>query len=99
MKSENKIGSDTIIRRNESLLFSKMDEEVVMLSIENSEYYGMNNVGSRIWELIEHPQKVGDLIQLLTKEYEVEQKECENDVLFYLDELLKKNVILRSGNS
>ncbi len=54
-KDKKEIGPDTILQRKSDLLFNEIDGEVVMLSIENSEYYGMDKVGSRIWELLEQP--------------------------------------------
>ena len=94
MSKKDKIGTGSIVKRNDELLFSKMDEEIVMLSVENSEYYGMNSIGARIWEIIEQPVRVEDLISVLLKEYDVDQHECENDVLLYLNELEQKNVII-----
>ncbi len=53
-KAKKEIGPDTIIQRKSDLLFNEIDGEVVMLSVENSEYYGMDKVGSRIWELLKN---------------------------------------------
>lgn len=90
------IGPDTILQRNKDMLFNEIDGEVVMLSIENSEYYGLDKVGSRIWELLENPIRFDALVNILMKEYEVPEKQCREDTLFFLQKLADKNVITAS---
>ncbi len=53
-----KISTETIITQIEEIVASDIDGETVMMSIENGEYYGLDDIGSRIWELIEKPVKV-----------------------------------------
>ena len=50
MKTE--LNLDSIIKRNPEMVSSDMDGETVMMSMENGEYYGLDPIGSRIWELI-----------------------------------------------
>lgn len=88
------IGPDTIIQRNPDLLYNEIDREVVMLSIENSEYYGMDQVGSRIWEILEKPVSLKQLISSLTEEYEVNDQQCAEDIQNFLQGLVRKNLIL-----
>jgi len=86
--------TESKIYRNPEMLSSDMDGEKVMMSIENGEYYGLNPIGSRIWELIEQPKTIDKLISILTDEFDVTPEICENDVLAFLKELLEKNLII-----
>jgi hypothetical protein len=88
------IGADTLLHRKKDLLFNQIDGEVVMLSIENSEYYGMDRVGSRIWELLEQPVQFSKLIATLLEEYEVTEEKCREDTLAFLGRLAEKNIIV-----
>jgi len=88
------IGPDTVLQRKPGLLFNEIDGEVVMLSIENGEYYGMDKVGSRIWNLLEEPMSFSALVEKLMEEYEVEKEQCKEEALIYLDDLLKKKLLL-----
>jgi len=81
------ITTDTIISRVEEVVASDIDGETVMMSIENGKYYGLDDIGSRIWELIEEPIKVSDLVDTLLGRYEVDRRTCEKDVLKFLNEL------------
>jgi hypothetical protein len=87
------ITPDTVLQRKGDLLFNEIDGEVVMLSIENSEYYGMDKVGSRIWELLEKPMTFKALVSKLRDEYEVTEEQCVSDTLAFLNKLQDKKLI------
>jgi hypothetical protein len=70
-----------------------MDDETVMMSIEQGEYYGINPVGSRIWELLVQPRTVPALIDILMQEYNAPLEECQQDVLEFLNKLLEKKLV------
>lgn len=75
------------------MVFSEMDGEIVMMSIENSEYYGLDPVASRIWELLEQPATIEQLVEKLQDEYEVDYETCLKDVIAFADELLEKKIL------
>ncbi|MEA3317548.1 MAG: lasso peptide biosynthesis PqqD family chaperone [Bacteroidota bacterium] len=83
-----------VIIRNPEMLFSKMDGEIVMMSLENNEYYGLGDSGTSIWELIEDEMQVSVLINTLCAKYEVDEDLCKIDTLTFLNELYEKNLIL-----
>lgn len=91
--TKKEITPNTILQRKGDLLFNQIDGEVVMLSIENSEYYGMDKVGSRIWELLEKPVSLGTLMAKLMDEYEVSELQCTEDTLTFLNKLAVKKLI------
>ncbi len=93
MNKREEITLTSVVKRNPDLLFSKMDNEVVMLSTENSEYYGLNSVGSRIWEMMEQPVNVDKIIGKLLKEYDVERQQAETDILLLMAELKSKKIL------
>ena len=95
---EKKIGPDTVLQRKNDLLFNQIDGEIVMLSIENSEYYGMDKVGSRIWELLEQPVRFKELVDKLMEEYEVSEEQCTTDTLNFITKLCDKKLILLLNN-
>ena len=92
--TKKEITPDTVLQRKGDLLFNAIDGEVVMLSIENSEYYGMDKVGSRIWELLEKPVSFKALIARLMEEYEVSEQQCIMDTLAFLNKLTEKKLVV-----
>jgi hypothetical protein len=92
--SKIEITTNTRIQRKDNLLFNHIDGEVVMLSVENSEYYGMDKVGSRIWELLEHPIVFKDLVIKLMDEYNVSEQQCYHETLDFINKLCDKNMVI-----
>jgi len=92
--AKKEIGPDTVLQRKSDLLFNEIDGEIVMLSIENGEYYGMDKVGSRIWELLRQPCTLKSLVANLMKEYEVSEQQCNIDTLVFINKLYDKELIL-----
>ncbi len=81
------------IQRNSEMVSTKMDGETVMMSIDNGEYYGLDSIGSRIWEILEKPIRVNALIEELLNEFEVDKEQCEADTLGFLNQLLEKKLL------
>ena len=91
MKSE--ITLHTTIQRKINLVSSKIDNEIVMMSVENGEYYGLDEIGSRIWEIIEQPITTEYLILMLMEEFEVNREDCEKDTFEFLHDLRAKMLL------
>lgn len=53
----------------------------------------MNEVGSRIWELIEGNTSIVNIIETLTNEYQVDEETCENTVMEFLGRLKDAELI------
>jgi len=70
-----------------------LDGEVVIMSIQEGEYFMLDAVASRIWELLEKPTTVGALCDALVDEYEVERAACEQDTLELLAQMQGKGLI------
>jgi hypothetical protein len=86
----------TVVRSSDQVS-GDLDGRVVLLSIENGEYYNMNEVGSRIWALLEKPMTVTGLIDRLLTEFDVERATCEQEVAAFLEQLQKSNLLKVDG--
>jgi len=70
-----------------------LDEESAILNMKNSVYYGMNSVGTRIWNLLKQPRSVGELRDAVVDEYDVEPERCERDLLELLEQMRREGLI------
>ncbi len=84
---------DSVVVRSPEQISGDLDGRIVLLSIENGEYYNMNAVGSRIWELLESPNKISALIDQLLEEFEVDRVTCEAEALPFLEQLMKDRLL------
>lgn len=74
-------------------IVSNMGGEKVMLSVKNGKYYNLGEIGGDIWDLIEKQIAVNQLIEILMSKYNVEQSECEGQVISFLELLLDEGLI------
>ena len=93
MKTPKAIGEDTVVSHAAGLVASDLDEKKVMMNIESGKYFGLDSIGSRIWELIEKPHTVRELVLELLKEYDVEENACRHDVLAFISKLYDQGLI------
>jgi hypothetical protein len=83
---------DTKLARNPNLTTAALDGEVVMLSLETNRYYGLNSVGSRIWEILAQPMTLAAVCDILLQEYTVTRAQCEREVIALAKKLLDEKL-------
>jgi hypothetical protein len=84
--------TSTVVHSAEPLT-AAVDDEIVMLSPDQGAYFGLNTVGSRIWELIARPRPVAEVCAALNAEYEVDDLTCRAEVLAFLRQLEEARLI------
>jgi len=67
--------------------------EAAVLDFKSGMYYGLDEIGARIWKLIAEPRPVGEICDVLLVEYDVEAEVCERDVIALLGELAAKGLV------
>jgi len=75
------------------VLFQEVGGETVLLDLESEQYFGLDAVGTRIWALIGEGASVGEMIDALLQEYEVERATLEADVAGLLAKLSAAGLI------
>ena len=74
-----------------------LGEEEVILDLASGVYYGLNNVGSRIWELIQKPTAVGQIVDVVLAEYDVDRDQCIDAVNKFLSEMAEHGLLEQSS--
>jgi Coenzyme PQQ synthesis protein D (PqqD) len=87
------VGPQSIITQDQEPIVASVHDEVVMLSARAESYFGLDGVGSEIWNMIGEPRRVSDICAQLVGRYEVEPERCEDDLLKFLNELLDYGLI------
>jgi hypothetical protein len=65
----------------------RLDDETVVLELKKGTYYGLNSVGSLIWDLIQQPHSIEALHSAVQEQYGVDSETCKRDVLRLIEEL------------
>ncbi len=93
------IAMNSKLQRDPDQEFSLIDDEVVMLSLKNGEYYALNSVASRIWEFIEEYKNLQEILEMLMEEFQVDETTCLNDTLECLYDFKEKGLIIEQKSS
>jgi arginine/lysine/ornithine decarboxylase len=93
MTSLEKLNRDCIVQRDPEIIAAAADQDLVMVSITNGLYYGVSGVAREIWDMIEHPKKISELVDDLTAAYNVDRSLCEQQTLSFLDDLLVERLV------
>ena len=72
----------------------EMAEEAVILNLDSGVYYGLNPVGARVWQLIQEPRTVSDVLSSLLDTYDVAAERCETDLFTLLQDLAANDLIV-----
>src|SRR5437868_3229637 len=83
----------TVIARSPSVLTAEVDGEVVMMSIEQGRYFGLDDIGSDIWKRIEPPCSFATLIDRLVVDYEADRATIAADVQVLLGRMAAQDVV------
>lgn len=87
------ISESSIVVTASDQVSSDLGGEAVILNMESGVYHGLNEVGARVWNLIEQPKTVKEIKDILVEEYEVEPQICQNDLFALLKDLQAAGLI------
>ncbi len=90
----NLIEPERIIYRNQDMVFTDMDNEIVMMNMDSGNYYALDEVACEVWRLLENRVNFVDLCLKLSEKYNVEPEQCATDITPFLMGLSEQNVLI-----
>jgi hypothetical protein len=83
---------DTVYSKNDSVVSRKIVDELILVPIRKSvadmeSLFTLNDVGARIYELIDGGRTVREICNVIVEEFEVDFEQARADVLTFLDQL------------
>ena len=87
------INSNTVVVAIQNQVFSNLGDEAVILHLGKGAYYGLNDVGALVWNLLQKPIEVQDIVDHVITRYEVGKQKCLADTLELLNRLLRAKLI------
>lgn len=87
------IDETTVVVASPHQVSSTVGTDAVILEVDQGAYYGLNEVGARVWELLKAPSTVGDIRETIASEYDVSPEQALSDVLALLEELASHGLI------
>lgn len=91
--SEVLLNPNSRIKVSEDQVSSYVAGEAVILNLKTGTYHSLNPVGARIWQLIQEPQMMRDILNTIVTEYDVDLSVCERDLQELLSQLESAQLI------
>ena len=88
---------DTVVV-SDNQVSADLPGEVVILAMKEGVYFGADAAGKRVWELLQTPRRLGDVVAMLTTEYAVSTEQCAVDVLAFVGELAGQGLVMRDAD-
>ena len=87
------LASSSVLVRNESIVFTDLDDTIVMMDVDEGRYYELDPVAARIWTLIEEQQAMQSICDALMEEYAVSAETCWQDTSEFLQSAVEMHIV------
>ena len=79
---------------SDEVLFRELDGEAVLLDLESQTYFGLDELGTRIWQLLVEHRNTEPVVTTLLAEYEVDRESLERDVEAFVERLRSQGLLI-----
>jgi hypothetical protein len=76
-----------------SVIYRDVSGEFVLLNLQSGVYYGLDAIGSRMWQLLTEQRDVDEVCAILIDEYETSSDVLRADVDRLVSELAEKGLV------
>ena len=84
----------------DDVLMRELDGESVILDLASEKYFGLDDIGTRMWQILEDSDTVQEAYDILLQEYDVDSQQLLKDLQELVEQLVNSNLlILESVNS
>ena len=93
-----KLETQKITISNEALS-QEVNGETVILDLKSESYFGLDEVGTRIWQLLQEEKDLQKVFDALLQEYDVEAEQLEQDLIELVDKLIEAGLAVTNSNN
>jgi len=87
------LSPDSLVRVSSNQVYSQLGDEVAILVLDRGVYYGLNDTGSFLWNLMQQPVRVNEMSAALVDEFDIDAETAEKDLLRVLADLRDAGLI------
>ena len=81
------------ITASKAVAFCDLEDEIAILNTETAQYFTMNPVAARVWELIQEPAALSQICAIIEDEYEIDSEQCHHDLLNLIHKLADAGLV------
>jgi hypothetical protein len=89
----------TVVVSSQQVSGDLLDGEVAILNLPDGVYYSLDEVGGRIWNLIQQPKTVRELTEILLQEYDIDPEICSHELMDLLQDLAEHGLIIINNDT
>ena len=78
---------------SDDVVFRELDGEGVILNLASGIYFGLDQTGMRMWQLIDQHGRLAEVLAALCDEYEAPRETLERDLMGLAGELSEKGLL------
>lgn len=93
MNNSKKLTLKSTILISESQASSELLGEAVILELKSGVYYGLNETGSLIWQLLQSGKTLLEIQELILAEYDIEPETCTQYIIKLVNQLAAKGLV------
>jgi len=86
------------IEISSEVLTQEVGGETVILDLKTESYFGLDEVGTRIWQLLQEQKNLQTITATMLNEYDVEEKQLGKDIQNLLTQLNKAGIVTFDSN-
>ena len=87
INEERRFAPEEIVTARPEHVASELSGETVILSLDRGIYYGLDPVGTHVWQLIQRPTTVDEVCRCLCQVFDVELERCRQEVAVLLHDM------------
>ena len=80
--------------KSEQVAYRIIDKEAVLVLLDRQETVVLNEVGARIWEIIDAKKTLDEIARLISSEFEVTYEEARKDASGFIEDMAAKGAIV-----
>ena len=77
----------------ETVFAQEVDGEMVLLDMESENYFGLDEVGTAIWQAMQEKETLKEVFDVLLEQYEVEEEMLEHDLSDFVSKLVESGLV------
>jgi Coenzyme PQQ synthesis protein D (PqqD) len=80
------------------VVFRDLEGEAVILDLSSGTYFGLNEVGTRVWRLVDEGRQPSEIVEMVAAEYAADRETVARDVERLLEDLRSRRLIVSAGS-
>ena len=84
---------DTTLIHGEDVVFRNLEGEAVLVHLKAGIYFGLDEVGTRIWEWIGEHGQLGAVLDAIVANFEVSKEQAREDLVRLIEQLLENDLV------